>query len=756
MVNGIDRNMTEMPGLGMNSGVADELNSLSIQDIQNQSFLNYKIPPKLLKFMNMDNIADSLNEEQLGDIASVVYDSYEVDKESRSEWNELMKDSFELVEPNGQSKNTPWENASNVKYPLITGSCIHFNSAIISEVIKNDKVVEARLMAPDDDLHQKSNRAERISDHMSYQLLGQSDNWVRDTDKMMMTLPMVGVCYRKSFFNSIKGMPDTEMCLPSKVIVNDNIKSLESAQRVTHRLSMTTNEIVENMKKGLFLKYPIDDLQGPSYSTNDEDNGENQSVPSFSVNEKINDNFYDTTHEILEQHRYLDLDGDGYQEPYIVTVHKDSNKVLRIVARYDQGTFEFDEEGNFVKINPIHYFTDFHFLPSPKGTFHSYGFGSLLYNVNETINSILNQLIDAGVLSNRQCGFIGKDLRAPKGDLDFRPGEWKQVISAPGTTIAQNVYPLPIKEPSQTLYSLLIFLIDSATKITSVGDVMAGEMPPPNTPAATVMAVVEQGQKTYSAILYRVYEALKKEFKKLYEINRKYLKEEEYFPLADSVGMVSIQDYMQPNYGIFPVADPKLSSSIQRNMQAQALLQLDRYPQINMDNVLRNYLDVLKVKNPDMYLKQVDPNAPPPMELQLADAQKRNIEMDTACKLIDRELEAWSNAIDETKVKSQSAYYGGQLAGDKVESIAKLTALEREATQEEIQRAAVEEEVLTKETQLQDVPVDVHQRLSSLEDLVGQTLSGLVGQQGAAQMPPGAAEVAQGVSPEGFQQEGAV
>jgi hypothetical protein len=572
-------------------------------------------------------------------------------------------------------------------------ACIHFNSAIISEIIKNDKVVEARLMAPDDDLHQKSKKAERISDHMSYQLLGQSDNWVRDTDKLMMMLPMVGMCYRKSFFNSIKGMPDTELCSASKVIVNNTIKSLESAQRITHQLDMTTNEIVENMKKGLFIEYPIEDLTGSNYSE-EGDEEYNYSIPSFSVNKEINDNFYDTTHEILEQHRFLDLDGDGYQEPYIVTIHKDSQKVLRIVARYDQGSFEFDDDGTFVKINPIHYFTDFHFIPSPNGSFHSYGFGNLLYNVNETINSILNQLIDAGVLSNRQCGFIGKDLRTQKGDLDFRPGEWKQVISAPGTTIAQNVYPLPIKEPSQTLYSLLIFLIDSATKLTSVGDVMAGEMPPPNTPAATVMAVVE-------------------------------------------VGMVSIRDYMEPNYGIFPVADPKLSSSIQRNMQAQALLQLDKYPQINLDNILRNYLDVLKVKNPDMYLKQPDPNAPPPMELQLADAKKRNIEMDTACKLIDRELEAWSNAIDETKVKSQSAYYGGQLAGDKVESIAKITALERQATKEEIAQAATEEELLTKGTQLQDVPVDVHQRLGALENLVGNTLSTLVNQLGGGgQMPP--------------------
>jgi hypothetical protein len=275
-----------------------------------------------------------------------------------------------------------------------------------------------------------------------------------------------------------------------------------------------------------------------------------------------------------------------------------------------------------------------------------------------------------------------------------------------------------------------MFLIESATKITSVGDVMSGEMPPPNTPAATVMAVVEQGQKIYSAILYRVYEALKKEFKKLYEINRKYLKEEEYFPMAEGVGMVSIQDYMEPNYGIFPVADPKLSSSIQRNMQAQALLQLDKYPQINMDNVLVNYLDVLKVKNPEMYIKQKDPNAPPPMELQLAEAKKRNIDMDTACKLIDKELEAWSNAIDETKVKSQSAYYGGQLAGDKVESIAKIAALERETSDSELEKAAAAEETLTKGTQLQDVPMDVHERLIGLENLVGQSLLGLQGQAG--------------------------
>lgn len=693
---------------------AQELSSMSMDDISNQAFIRNSIPSKLQKFIEMVNVAESLKKEELDEISNIVTESFTIDKESRHKWEEETKKAFDIIANDFATKNTPWEGAANIKHPMTIGSCIQFNARINPEIVKNDNVVEVRNMLPDDENNTHGKRAERLSQHMSYQLVGESTNWLRDTDKLMMMLPLMGVMYRKSYFNNITGKPETELCLPTDIVVNDKIKSLECAQRVTHLLYMTSNELIENMRANVFLEYSLDEL------TSVEE--ENLTVQSFSTKDKQEDKIYDAIHIIYEQHRYLDLDGDGYQEPYIVTIHKDSNKVLRIVARYDESSFEYNEKGKFTKINPTHYFTDYHFIPNPTGSFYSIGYSSLLIALNETTNSILNQLIDAGTLANRQSGFIGSGLRIQKGDLNFRPGEWKQLNNVVGTEISQNIVPLPIKEPSSTLFQLLGFLVDTSKNITAISSIMQGELPPPNTPAATVMALVEQGQQVYSSVLYRIYDSLKKEFNKLYNINKKYLKEEEYFPLAAGLGMISIEDYLQPNYAIFPIADPKLSSTMQRVAQAQSLLQIMDRPEIDNKKVLTTYLETLKIKEPEAYMVQEDPNAPPPPEVQLADAQKRNIEMDTACKLLDRELKALQLQIDETKMKSQSAYYGGQLAGDKVDSIIKLTELEREASQAEIEKAAQEEEVLTKGTQMQAVPPELHGRLDRLEGMISQMI----------------------------------
>lgn len=730
---------------------AQELYNMSINDISEKSFTKNKIPKKLRKFIDMANIADSLSDRELENISLVVMQSFTSDKESITEWETVLKKSYDIISVDllnnsgnygatTTGKNIPWENAANVKYPLITSACVQFNAKTNPEIIKNDKVVAVRNMLPDDNNHSISNRAERLSSHMSYQLLSQSDHWVSDTDRLLMTLSLAGTVFRKSFFNVITGMPDTQFCPPDTIVVNNKIKSLTSAQRITHILYMTTNELIENMKMGLFLEYPIDDLLG-SY----EEETKPEVTQSFSTDDNENRTMTDIIHAVYEQHRYLDLDGDGYQEPYIVTVHEKSGKLLRIVARYDESSFEYNKKGDFVRINPIHYFTDYHFIPNPNGSFYSLGYGVLLLSSNETINTLINQLIDAGTLANNPCGIIGSGLRLPKGDLEFKPGEFKQSATASGSSIAENVYLFPFREPSSTLFTLLTFLIDSSKGITSILNVLTGENIPPNMPATTVMAMVEQGQQVYSSILYRIYDSLKREFEKLYKINSKYLENEEQFPMAQGMGMVTIQDYKMPNYGIYPVADPKLSSSMQRIFQAQALMQLLNTPQINNYEILKNYLETLKIQQPEQYLIKPNPNAPPPPEVQAIDAQIRNIQMDTACKLLDRELEAWKTGVDEMKVKSQSAYWAGRLTRDKVDSMVELTELEAKVPPAQIERAAIEEEALARETRFQDVPPDVHERLQSLENLVAQTMTGIKQEQQPQPQPQPQEQQIQGI-----------
>lgn len=710
----------------MPSTMMDKMEDMSMNDIQNNSMARDRVPRELRKFMDMENIAEDLDDKQLEKISEICLDGFDIDKESRIEWEEIMKKAFNLVEVGLEAKNTPWEGAANIKYPLVSGACIQFNARTNPEIIKNERVVEVRLMSPDDMQHNLSNRAYRLSSHMSYQLISQSTHWVIDTDKLLMMLPMMGTVFRKSFFNTITGQPDTTLCMPEDVVINEKVQSLESCQRVSHVLCMTSNELIEGMKAGLYLEHDLRDLTTTYVNINESTIKEEEKVndvripQSFTTSEdNTSERTYDVSHEIIEQHRWLDLDGDSYQEPYIVTVHKGSRKILRIVARYDESSFEFNDKGEFTKINAINYFTDYHFIPNPNGNFYSLGFGTLLLETNETINSILNQLIDAGTLSNRQSGFIGSDVRMPKGVFQFKPGEWKQLPSTPGSVISQNIVPLPIKEPSQTLFQLMQFLIESSRQITSVSDIMSGETPNPNVPATTTMALLEQSQQVYSSILYRIYDSLKKEFEKLYDLNKKYLKEEETFPIAEQMMMITIQDYQSPNYGIFPVADPKVSSSMQRIAQGQALLDLTKFPQINVVEVLLNYLQILKISDPKAYINQ---EAPPPPEALKVMAETKKIEMETTNILMERELDALKLGIQEKEQLSKAMYYGGDLAAKKITSAKEIVEMETMANPIQVARAIKEEEVVSHGTQAQNLTVSQQKEGQGLQELLAQLM----------------------------------
>jgi chaperonin GroES len=705
----------------INPEIAEGFSNMSLNDLRNKVYENNKIPNKLRHFINSENIADEIDEYERTKIVDICLRAAEIDEQSRWQWKETMTQAFDLIDPYYETKNYPWEGAANIKFPMIMSACMQFNARTNPEIIKHDRAVRVRLMLNDDPQHQLSDRANRLSGHMSYQLIGQSTHWVSDTDKLLMMLPLLGVVFRKSFFNTVTGQPDTTLCLPKDIIINDKTQTLDSAQRITHVLYMSANEILEGMRAGIYIDYPITEL---SETIDPED--KEQEIESYSSDDKEYARLMDVMHEVHEQHRWLDLDGDGYQEPYIVTYHKDSRKLLRILARYDVNSFEFNKKGEFTKINAKQYFTDYHLIPDPRGSYYSLGFGALLMALNATVNTTLNQLIDAGTLSNNGGGFIGSDLRLPKGDYRFKPGEWKTVPSAPGTVISQSIVPMPVKEPSQVLFALMQFLIESSKAITAVSDVMAGEQPPANQPATTTMAILEQGQQIYSSILYRVYDSLKREFQKLYEINRCYLNDEESFPLAEGVGMVTIQDYEQPEYGIFPVADPKVSSQMERLLQANSLMQLLAYPEVNHRAVIANFIQTLKIQDPNQFLNpEPDPKDPPPLDVQQKQAELELLRMKKADILMKHENDAIANNIKEQEQQTKAAYYGGDLAAKKIDSIVKLTQLEQAATSQEIGTAVKEEESLTQSTQMQDQPVAALQRLDSLEEAVGQMLGNM-------------------------------
>ncbi|MCX8125834.1 MAG: hypothetical protein N3E40_01640, partial [Dehalococcoidia bacterium] len=373
---------------------------------------------------------------------------------------------------------------------------------------------------------------------------------------------VLGQCFRKTYFDETLGRVVSRLVLPSDCFVNSKATSLRDARRITHRFLAHSNDAFERQRAGLWLDV---DLGSPVGYGPDPD----------------------APHEFLEQHCYLDLDGDGYKEPYVVTVHLASSKVLRVVARWHPDGVVYNDAGKLVRIEPIQFFTHFGFLPNPDGSINYLGFGQLLEPINATINTCINQLIDCGTLYNVGGGFIGRGLKLRGGTFRFQPGEWK-LVDVVGSALKDNIVPLPAREPSAVLFQLLGFLVQAARDISSVQEILSGDLKfGPNMPVGTALALVEQGLKVYTAIYRRIYRSLTDEFRKIYRLNSIHLDPFFTFYLAGEEHQVGAADYVQGDLVVVPNADPTLSSDVQRLLKAQTLASFSGRPGLNELEITR-------------------------------------------------------------------------------------------------------------------------------------------------------------------------
>lgn len=632
---------------------------------------------KLKKLIDSKNIAEILDYDKLSKISSELKEGIEFDDNSRSEWTKLMGEALSLARQDLKTKDHPWEKASNVKIPLITSACIQFNSRIVPEIIQGNNIVNVVVMRDDGD-DEYIKRAYHQGRHMSYQLLNVIDNWVPDTDKLLMSLPLLGTVYRKSYFDTVNRVPCADLCLPDDVIINQSCSSLKKAQRITHKLTLSTNDIIERMRSGIYKSYDLDKLQV----------GEDKITRYDSENVSTGGNissYNDPYHQIYESHCWLDLDDDNYREPYIVTIHSLSGKILRIKARYDNDSWIKEENNDIIGIEGRQYFTDYRFMPSPDGAFMGLGFGQLLYPMNESINSLVNQLVDAGHLNNLQCGFISRALKIKKERLRFSPGEWAMINTPSGVSLSQSIMPLPTKEPSQTLFSLIEFLLQSARELAAISNPLQGQMPPPNTPATTVLSVIKEGQKQYSSVYRRVLSSLQKEFEKLYDINSNYLMNTETYVLARESGIVQRNQYDKKTYGVFPVADPSISSEQERLAKMQAIFNIKDDPNINEREVINRYIDLLNIPDGKSLLNPPpDPNSPPPPDVLYMMSKKENLDMQSKKiqyeMMVDAEHKAEQLHLSEKELNLNAMIAHDQATESRISSIIKLAEAESVTT----------------------------------------------------------------------------
>lgn len=526
------------------------------------------------KLINSVNIAKTLDIEELNKIGSMVVRDFEIDWDSCSEWRRQNDEAMKLAKQVKEEKNFPWPGAASVKYPLITVGAIQFASRAYPELVKDDQVVKARIVGQDPD-GEKRKRSDRVAAFMSYQFMEEIGDWEEDTDRLLHILPVIGCLFRKGYYNGIERRNDSVLLLPDEFVVHYKTKNLKTCRRMSHILKFYQNDIYERQSSGIWLDGDGYDFGEPPDKTETED---------------------DSPHTFIEQHRYLDLDEDGYNEPYIVTVHKDTKKVVRITARYDEEGVEINGKNEIVRIKADNAFVKYGFIPNPDGGFLDIGFGTLMYPINEAVNTTLNELLDAGAAHNAGGGFIGRGINIKGGKISFQLNEWK-TIEATGQSLRDNIVPLPTREPSQVLFLLLGTLIDAGKDISSVKNVLMGEKPGENVSNELYMSLVDQGLKVFTGIYKRIYRSLKQEFQLHYRLNSIYLDEKRAFNVLDDENFIGRADFNYKDCNILPVADPNLALDVQRMARANVLRENMGMPGMIPMAITKRWLDAMRIPN---------------------------------------------------------------------------------------------------------------------------------------------------------------
>lgn len=538
----------------------------------------------------------------LDEIGNICVEDYDFDVASRSEWERIATDALKMFLSYRDVKTFPWKNCSNINLPIITIAALQFQARAYDALINPKGTVG--IVATGDEDRPKANRVQK---YMNYQVLYQMEEFEEGMDKTLMQLPIVGCVFRKTFYDEVKQRISSTFISSADFVVHYNTKvNVEEAERKTHVLYLTDNDCKVRAATGIFHISAASLGYGTQVSMS-----EIKTETDRVLGIERPTNYRDIPRMILEQHRLWDLNGDGISEPYVITVDYVTRKVLRITSR----TY-LESDG---KISTIEYFTKYGFIPNPEG-FYDLGLGILLSGLNESANTIVNEIIDAGSLANLQGGFISKRSGLKKGNLTFQMGEYKEV-DIYTEDISKAIMHLDFKGPNQTLYAVLGLLYEYSKLVSSVSETMTGQLPASDTPYSSVVAILEEGRKVFSTIHKRIHRSFKKELKKIFRLNSIYLDEIEYFNVLGSDGMptsqhdfVNKKDFVS-SFDIMPVSDPMIISRAEKIMKAQQTYQIALSNPLIANNpeafseVTRRYLDALDEPNINMILK---PPPPPP------------------------------------------------------------------------------------------------------------------------------------------------
>ena len=560
------------------------------------------------------NLAEDMDDTDLGRISSDLMEEYENDKSSRQEWSQTYVQGLDLLGFKYDDRTRPFRGASGVTHPLLAEAVTQFSATAFKEMMPSDGPVRTRVMGKES--VEVFQQAQRVKEFMNYQITQVMEEYTPELDQMLFYLPLSGSTFKKVYYDGTLDRAVSKFVPAEDLIVPYTATDLDSCERITHVVKQSENDIRKKQVAGFYRDIELNPTsEDPTYNSAniqgkiDQIDGVQQTGESYMIT-------------LLEMH--VDLDLEGYENkddkgeqtkiklPYIVTMDEQSGKVLAIRRNYDEDDPLYKKK---------QYFVHFKFLPGLG--FYGFGLIHLIGGLSRTATQALRQLIDAGTLSNLPAGFKTRGLRIADNDSPLQPGEFRDV-DAPSGAIREGLMPLPYKEPSTTLFNLLGFVVQAGQRFAQVADMQVGDANQ-GAPVGTTIALLERGSRIMSSIHKRMYYSMQKEFKLLANVIQTCLPNE--YPYAVVGGERSIkQSDFDDRVDIIPVADPNIFSMAQRIQLAQTQLQLaTSAPQLH--NVKEAYIrmyEALGIKDIDkiMKLEKPEPMSPTQENQKLIDQDK--------------------------------------------------------------------------------------------------------------------------------------
>jgi hypothetical protein len=541
-----------------------------------------------------DNLAEILPEGVLADLAGDLMGDFEEDISSRKDWIQTYVDGLELLGMKIEERTDPWEGACGVYHPLLSEALVKFQAETIMETFPAQGPVKTQIIGKE--TQEKKDAAIRVQDDLNYQLTDVMTEYRPEHERMIWGLGLSGNAFKKVYFDPSLNR-QVSMFIPAEdIVVPYGASSLEQAPRVTHVMRKTENEVKRLQYAGFYRDVELSEPSGAL------DEVEKKIAEKMGFRASSDDRY-----KLLEMH--VDLDLEGYEDkdedgestgialPYVVTIEKGTSTILSIRRNWRPEDETKQKRNHFV-----------HYGYVPGFGFYCFGLIHLVGAFAKSGTSLIRQLVDAGTLSNLPGGFKTRGLRIKGDDTPISPGEFRDV-DVPSGALKDNLMPLPYKEPSQVLYSLLGTIVEEGRRFASAGDMKISDMSA-NSPVGTTLAILERTLKVMSAVQSRIHYSMKQELKLLKEIIRDYTPPDYNYEPEEGSPRAKQSDYDLVT--VIPVSDPNAATMAQKIVQYQAVLQLaQQAPQIyNLPLLHRQMLEVLGIKNAQKLVPLQDDQKP--------------------------------------------------------------------------------------------------------------------------------------------------